>query len=555
MLRRLTALVLLCLPTSAAAVDSVTGASPRVFPAGKGDVIVWVTGRGFADGLSVGISGNGIVQRAAPVVVPEAMRVDGGRGDGIRWSVTIGPEALVGLRDLTVTGADATMATGAGLLEITPALAVMPPTQPPTQPPSQPPTQPGSNPPLPEPEGPIGVDVITRASPTYAAQGEQVNLWIVGRTFVDGVTVSFSGAGMGPALVNGQPLLPKISRNIPSEQAKFDGIEYYLRVGAETPVGPVDITVVGPDGTRATGVGLFEVVAPGAVPPPAAGAGNVDVISGASPRAFRAGRNVSLWLWGKGFEPGATVVFSQPGIRPYAPAEVVKDAGNYPGFDGIRSFLVVDPLAARGPLDVTVINPNASQAIAPGVVQVIGADDAIPDENDVVDDFGPCLAAETTIEEITFVQPMQVKPGTPLPLAIVGRGFACGATVIIAGGGLRAPQGSAPRIVRDGVDPQKTTLYWDLEVTADAAVGSRDVTVVNPNNSSKTLAQAFSIVLEITESYAGDGGVDERVKQDDGVHACSTSGASSRGVLPLLLGLGLLLGTRSRGTRSLGRRR
>ncbi|MCK6572133.1 hypothetical protein L6V77_13665 [Myxococcota bacterium] len=522
--------LVLSLASQAGAVDTVTRASPASVAANTAQKTLWITGTGFAPGDRVSISGNGIGEISAPMVVPEAERMDGGRGDGIRYTISVAADAASGRRDITVTGFDGTAATGAGLLEITGGGA--PPTAPPTAPPDMgvaPPTGPVTAPPE-VPSG--GVDVVTRASPIHGEQGEQVNLWIVGRTFQDGATVHFSAAGMGPALVDGLPLPLKVVRNVPSEAEKLDGIEFYLRIGPETPVGPVDITVRGPDGTEATGRALFNVVETGGIPPPVPGAGNADTISGASPPAFRSGRNVSLWIWGRDFEPGADVQFSQPGIRQYSPFEVVNEAGNYAPLDGIRAFLLVDGNVPSGPVDVTVVNPNGSRVTRPGLVEVVGSGGGAAAGGAAGEDVEPCLPASTPIESIDFVTPAEVLRDSPLPLTIVGRGFACGARVALSGGGLRAPEGSTPRIIRDAADPGLTTLRWDLEVTADAAFGPRDVTVVNPDNSTKTLAGAFSIV----ETLSGDGGVGAGGKSP-GISACTQRPGPQNGGAAALLAL------------------
>lgn len=526
-------------PAASWAVESVTAVSPASVAAGAAQKTLWISGTGFARGDRVTISGDGITEIAAPAFVPEAMRPDGGQGDAIRYTIGVAAGATSGRRDVTVTAFDNTTATGVGLLEITGG-AVAPPTQPPTAPPTGASPDMGAMPGTePAPSG--GVDVVTRASPTAGAQGEQVNLWIVGRTFTDGVTVSFSAAGMGPALVDGLPLPLSVVRNAPSEE-KLDGIQFFLRISPDTPVGPVDITVTGPDGTRATGSAVFNVLRPGDLPPPVAGAGNADTIAGASPPGFRAGRNVSLWIWGRDFEPGAQVIFSNLGIHPYSDFEVVNEAGNYDGADGIRAFLLVNADVPPGPIDVTVRNPNLTQVTRQGLLTVVGDNGAgagaaggagggVPVE--------PCLPETTSIADIAAVRPVEVLRGSPLPLTIIGHGFACGATVVISGGGLRAPPGSTPRILRDGVDPTLTTLQWDLEVDEAARFGPRDVTVVNPNNSSKTLPGAF----EIVETLSGDGGVDEKPA---GISACAfVPGSRASGPL-WLAGALLLLGRRRR---------
>lgn len=522
------------LPWIAHAVEAVTSVAPSSVAAGSNQKTLWISGTGFVRGDRVAISGNGITDVAAPQVVLEADRPDHGVGNAIRYTVNIAPDATSGLRDITVTATDGTTATGVGLLEITGGAA--PPTMPPTSPPTVAPAPDGGVAPPTEPPPPSGgVDVVTRASPTAGARGEQVNLWIVGRTFTDGVTVSFSAAGMGPALVDGLPLPLTVIRNAPSE-VKLDGIQFFLRISPDTPTGPVDITVSGPDGTSAVGRSVFTVLEPGQMPPPVAGAGNVDTIAGASPPAFRAGRNVSLWIWGHDFEPGAEVVFSQPGIHPYSAYQVVNDAGNYDGEDGIRAFLLVNSDVPPGPVDVTVRNANGSQTQVQGLVQVLGPDGSGAGAGGQQTEVEPCLPDTTSIGDIVAVRPAEVLRDSPLPLTVVGHGFACGATVVISGGGLSAPQGSAPRIARDATDPTLTTLQWDLQVDPDARFGPRDVTVVNPNNTTRTLTEAFYVV----ETLSADGGVGQGSR---GISACQARPGSGSvpgaAAMVLLVALGL----------------
>jgi hypothetical protein len=71
-----------------------------------------------------------------------------------------------------------------------------------------------------------------------------------------------------------------------------------------------------------------------------------------------------------------------------------------------------------------------------------------------------------------------------------------------------------------------TTLYWDLEVLPDARLGPRDVTVVNPNNSSKRVVSAFEVVDVVTETGL-DAGVDRVDTRSGGVRACAARPASA----------------------------
>ncbi|MEZ4471668.1 MAG: hypothetical protein R3F60_12870 [bacterium] len=508
--RLLMSAAVLLATSPALAVDSVTSASRREQRAGTANAAVWIVGRGFVDGVTVTVSGDGVapVPDRAPEVVPEAERIDGGRGDGIAFFFTIAPGATLGPRDVTVTAPDGSSATGRGILEILPGDPVEPdpmdpdPMDPdPMDPDPMDPDPMDPAPPQPPPPQQGVVTEVTRASPRAGEQGAQVNVWIAGRSFTEGLDVKFSQPGIGPASFRGEALAYGIVRNAESERGEYDGIQYYMRIAPETPVGPIDVTVTGQGGSTATGVGIFQVVAPGEEPPPLPGAGDVDEITGASPRAVRAGRNVAVWMWGAGIAEGAEVTFGAPGVELVAPSEVVEEAQNNPGYAGVRNYLKIAADAAPGPVPVTIRNPNGTQATHPGLFEIVPGSGAAPgvpggggggvNNPSAVGDGGPCPDEQTSVEAVVRVVPAVLEPGTTVNVAIVGRAFACGANVIIPGGGLTPA--AEPRLVHDADDPLETTLFWKLTVAADAAPGARDVTVINPNNTSKTLPAAFSV--------------------------------------------------------------
>ena len=505
-MRRLTTTILaLCVPAPALCVDAVTGASRREQQAGNAEAELWITGRGFQVGATVAISGNGITERQRAVVVPEAARGDGGRGDGIAYYFAIAPDAAPGARDVTVTDVDGTTVTRPGAVEILPAGEPPPPPPPDAGPDPVPGADAGPDPdpdpdpdPPPPPRGnPDDVDVVTRASPSFGAQGEQVNLWVVGASFQPGLSVAFSNPALGPAEVDGAPLPVEVVRNAEEVRdadgqvvATTDGIQYFLRIPQDAAPGRVDVTVTNPNGTSAVGARLFNVVRPGERPAPEPGDGDIDGLTGASPRAARAGHAVSLWVWGNGIEPGATVRFDSPSITAYDDSEVVAVSTSHPGFSGVRNFLNVSPDALPGPVAITVTNPNGTVAQAGGIFEIV--EDAAGGGGAYVDDGGPCPDNSTTIEGVSRVSPDRVDRGETVQLTIEGRAFACGASIRISGGGLKAI--GEPRLVREADDPLSTALLWEIEVEDGAEPGARDVTVINPNNSSKTFRDAFTVL-------------------------------------------------------------
>ncbi len=499
MLRFRTALWAICLSgawSPAWSADAVTGASPSEVTAGE-SLRVWITGRGFVDGATVVVSGSGVSTTDSPRVILEGDRTDGGQGDGIIVTLEADAGAPGGSRDITVSS-DRGSATGNGLLTVAGGQA----------PPEADEMEMSPNNPAPMEGGammqaagsPEDVDVITRASPAYAEQGTQINLWVAGRSFVPGSTLSFvqngmtlSEAAMGPAAVEGRPLPLEIFKNVASEADMTDGMQYFLQIanGPDAPLGLIDLKVTNPNGTSAVGMGMIEILRPNTLEERTTRNREIDSITGASPPGAFTGRNVALWIWGKGFEDGVRVEFSSPYIQQYSPPQVVLDSRSHPGFDGIRNFIVVSPDAEPGPVDVTIINPNGSRASAFGLfelqqgsAQPIGPDGA-------VQSVDGCPDFETVVESIESVSPLAAFRGGRVELAVSGRGFACGASVIITGGGLTAR--GEPNLRPDPDNPDNVLLTWEIEIADNAKLGDRDLTILNPNNSRKTLENAFAV--------------------------------------------------------------
>jgi hypothetical protein len=330
--------------------------------------------------------------------------------------------------------------------------------------------------------------------------------------------VTFSVPGIGPVLTNGQPIPIKVFPNAESEAGMSDGLQYFVTIspGPETPTGLVDITVTNPNGSAATGRGLLEIVAPGATPRPMPGDGNIDAITGASPRAAFIGGRVALWIWGEGIAPGAQVTFDSPAIRPFREFEVVERSQSHRGYSGIRGFLEIDPSALPGPVNITISNPNGTRQSAPGLFQLLPNDgqDYVPEDYQ-----GECPDLVTSVSGIVDVNPKEWARNTSISIVVDGRAFACGAQILIPGGGLRA--GSRPRLQRNPLNPFETSLVWDIDVSSNAVLGARDITVINPNNTSKTATNAIVIVDDPNE---------------DSVR-CSTSGTGRPGFGTLLFGL------------------
>jgi hypothetical protein len=316
---------------------------------------------------------------------------------------------------------------------------------------------------------------------------------VVGETFTPGVTVSFANPGLGPAQIGGQPIPQEVFPNAASEGGSLDGIQYFMRVATDAPLGTTDVTVTGTDGSSATGRQLIEIIRAGGRPPAQPSGGPVDSMTGASPRAAYKGRNVSLWIWGKGFEPGATVLFSNPNIQDYTPPEVVENSQSHPGHSGIRNFLIIGRDAPLGPVDITVTNPSGASLTGSGLFEIVDGDGAVGGSGAIADQ-GDCPDDRTSVAALSRVTPELLPIGRRVRLAIEGEAFACGAQVRLDCCGIKAHD--QPRLVREAANPFNTTLYWTVEAERGAEFGPRGLMVINPNNTSKTLDNAVRITAE-----------------------------------------------------------
>ena len=347
----------------------------------------------------------------------------------------------------------------------------------------------------------VRVDAVTRASPSYVRPGEQVNLWLVGRGFEPGSQVSFDREGFGPAQINGQALPSTVYLQAEGRNNELDGLQYFLQVGGPDQVqpGPLSVTVTNPDGSSATGVGIIDVLMPGQSRPPPNPNQQIDAITGASPRAIFLGQNVSMWIWGEGIASGAQVEFLSPAtnapiptITAYSPPEVVENSTSHPGYSGIRNFLMVDPSTPEGPVNVRITNPNGSSQVANQLFSIVTSTDGANGPSGMTNNsvVGECPPQDIPLQSITSVKPTAVNQGETFELEITGIGFACGAVVAIEPGGFLE---LSPPLLLPGQPGTPSILKVRYKVDDSASVGPRTVSVVNPNNVSKVVPNAFEV--------------------------------------------------------------
>lgn len=343
------------------------------------------------------------------------------------------------------------------------------------------------------------INVITRASPPKGEVGGQVNLWIEGREFPPDVEVKFNTTAIEPALNTDSMVIPQqVFRNTTDTGGELDGILYYARISGDAPLGPVSITLSSPStGARKTEEGLFEIVEQGqGLVFDNSGAEDIEQVSSASPLAVRAGRNVALWVLGQGFNIDSSIQFSNPSVQSVRPSEVVIEAQNAPGYDGIRNYLQIPPTAAPGPVSVTVTNPNSTTQTGVDLFEIIppaSVEGATPIPGGSGGDACEGDDFEQNISEIVAANPGVVAVGQETDLRIYARGLACRASFILYGGGIEVI-GDTP-VYQDTSDPALRFFQLRIKVNRFAPLGPRKVTILNPNGSSKTRDNVFEVVV------------------------------------------------------------
>lgn len=357
------------------------------------------------------------------------------------------------------------------------------------------------------------INIITRASPPKGEKGGQVNLWIEGREFPSDVTIKFSGVGENDILpapnINGELDPPQIYRNTSDTNGEMDGILYYIRISAVAEeTSNVSITLSSPSSGSYTQDNVFEIVPEGqGFIFDDQGAEDIEAVTSASPRAVRAGRNVAMWILGEGFNINSEIEYSNPALSQVIDSEVVINAQNAPGYDGIRSYLLVPPTAPPGMVSVTVTNPNGTSQ------QGIDLFEVVPPANleggPIEGGGGSCVDDETDpiVSEIVLSSPSELYLGQETELRIYARGIACRAIFLLYGGGVEIL--TEPQVFQDTSDPTLRFFKMNVKVNVNAPLGPRSVTLINPNGSSKSREDAFTIV-------AGRGGAAGAACQQDG---------------------------------------
>ena len=192
--------------------------------------------------------------------------------------------------------------------------------------------------------------------------------------------------------------------------------------------------------------GAAHTVNPGVVP--------LSIASVSPNSRGRGATNQSIVVTGDGFLNGATAAFSGTGVT--------VSSVTWNSSTQLTLVVSVTTNAALGARNLTVTNPGGASVTATGAFTVNAAPTA------------------------SSIFPDQVSQGSPSFSSVVtGSNIAVGATIAISGTGVTV--NSANRT-------SATSLTMSLAVTATAAVGWRDVTVINPDGGTGTCSQCLQVV-------------------------------------------------------------
>ena len=349
------------------------------------------------------------------------------------------------------------------------------------------------------PRQPGTINAVTRASPPKAEIGGQFVLWIEGREFPEDVEVKFGTNTIDVALDSqGNPMPIQVIRNTEDSGGEMDGIIYFGRVGLNAPVGDTTISLSSPSiGAPFNKDGLFEIVPEGeGLIFDMTGAEEIGGVTSASPLRVRAGKNIALWTVGIDFNIMSQIGFSNPSIQEIRPSEVVIGAQNAQGYDGIRSYLQIPPTATPGMVNITVTNPNGSEALGVDMFEIFPPSNQ---GNTVTPGGigGACTGddRDQIISEIIGSDPSEVRRGTEVDLKIFARGLACNASFSIYGGGIDVLPTPAPAVYQDQEDPTIRFFQMRIKVSNAAPLGPKGVTIINIDDGmSKSRDDVFSVV-------------------------------------------------------------
>jgi hypothetical protein len=256
------------------------------------------------------------------------------------------------------------------------------------------------------------------ASPAARGQGvTNQNIEISGAGFRNGASVSFSGGGI------------TVNSTTFDEDGPVDALIANVSIAADAATGQRNVTVTNPDAGKATCSACFAVNA------------HPTVIS-VAPASRGQGADDQLSIEGAGFAPGADVSISGSGI--------IVNSTTFVSSSEVTADVSVDPAAATGPRDVSVLNNDGGAGSCSG-----------------------CFAVNVK-PSVTGASPSALgRRATNQDVTVTGHGFQSGATLTFSGIG---------HITVNSVTfVDSSTLVANVSVNDIATSGLHTITVSNPD--------------------------------------------------------------------------
>ncbi|MBN1621877.1 MAG: SBBP repeat-containing protein [Endomicrobiales bacterium] len=175
-------------------------------------------------------------------------------------------------------------------------------------------------------------------------------------------------------------------------------------------------------------------------------------VSSVSTSSVIQGQTIDITITGTNFYDGATVAFSGSGI---AVSTHTVDLSNQ-----ISVTIAVSSSASLGSRDVIVTNTDEQSGSKSSAIEILGP-------------------------AVNSVTPSSGLQGETINLTVSGENFISTPTVTLSGTGIT---------VNSVTYTNSTTLVTNITISADAALGARNITATNPGGSSATKEEAFTIV-------------------------------------------------------------
>jgi hypothetical protein len=277
---------------------------------------------------------------------------------------------------------------------------------------------------------------LSSVNPNSGTQGQNLaSVILTGSNFQSGATCAF-GAGI---TVNSCTFnsATKLTANI--------------AIGAAAALGSRNVTVTNPDSQSSTLSNGFTVTTAGPPPPP-------DLTS-VNPNSGAQGQNLSsVILTGNSFQSGATCTFG---------ANITVNSCTFNSATKLTANIAIGSAATLGSRNVTVTNPDSqSSTLSNG--------------------FTVTTAGPPPPPDLTSINPNSGAQGQNLSSVILtGNSFQSGATCTFGAG----------ITVNSCAFNSSTQLTASIAIGSTATLGSRNVTVTNPDSQSSTLSNGFTVTV------------------------------------------------------------